>query len=41
MAATGVTLAPELLSRIDDVLGDVVARDPGLTAQNAPTKRPT
>jgi aryl-alcohol dehydrogenase-like predicted oxidoreductase len=39
--AAGVRLEPELLARIDDVLGDVVVRDPGLTAKNAPTTRPS
>ncbi len=37
--AAGVTLEPELLSRIDEALGDVVVRDPGMTAQNAPKGR--
>jgi aryl-alcohol dehydrogenase-like predicted oxidoreductase len=37
--ASGVKLEPELLARIDEVLGDVVVRDPGMTAQNAPTTR--
>ena len=39
--AVGVTVPPELLSRIDEVLGDVVERDPGRTAQSAPKRRPT
>ncbi|MGO1174435.1 MAG: aldo/keto reductase family protein [Actinomycetaceae bacterium] len=39
--ASGVRLEPELLARIDEVLGDVVERDPGRTAQNAPTGRPS
>jgi aryl-alcohol dehydrogenase-like predicted oxidoreductase len=39
--ATGVTIPPELLARIDEVLGDVVERDAGLTARNAPAGRPT
>jgi aryl-alcohol dehydrogenase-like predicted oxidoreductase len=38
--AAGVTLEPALMSRIDEVLGDVVERDSGLTAANAPTERP-
>jgi aryl-alcohol dehydrogenase-like predicted oxidoreductase len=39
--AAGVRIPAELLSRIDEVLGDVVERDAGLTAQNAPTQRPS
>jgi aryl-alcohol dehydrogenase-like predicted oxidoreductase len=39
--AVGVTIPPELLARIDEVLGDVVERDPGKTAQNAPQRRPS
>src|SRR5919199_3153538 len=39
--AVGVTVPPELLERIDGVLGDVVERDPARTAQNAPKHRPT
>ncbi len=38
--AAGVRLEPQLLATIDEVLGDVVARDPGLTAANAPAGRP-
>jgi aryl-alcohol dehydrogenase-like predicted oxidoreductase len=38
--ASGVEIPAELLTRIDDVLGDVVERDPGKTAENAPKKRP-
>ncbi|HYN30822.1 MAG TPA: aldo/keto reductase family protein [Dermatophilaceae bacterium] len=38
--AAGVTLEPELMKRIDEALGDVVERDPGLTAANAPKSRP-
>jgi len=37
--AAGVTLEPELLARIDEALGDVVVRDPGMTAQSAPKGR--
>ena len=37
--ASGVD-ARELLGRIDEVLGDVVERDPGRTAQNAPRPPP-
>jgi aryl-alcohol dehydrogenase-like predicted oxidoreductase len=36
--AAGVTLEPALLKRIDDVLGDVVARDPAKT--ESPAQRP-
>ena len=39
--AAGVRLEPELLSRIDEALGDVVERDPGKTAENAPKRRPS
>jgi aryl-alcohol dehydrogenase-like predicted oxidoreductase len=39
--AVGVTVPPELLERIDEVLGGVVERDAGRTAQNAPQHRPT
>ena len=39
-AAAGVRLEPELLARIDEVLGDSVVSDPALTAQNAPKQRP-
>ncbi len=38
--AAGVTIPDELMARIDDALGDVVERDPGRTAQNAPAQRP-
>src|SRR5688500_16432090 len=38
--ASGVTIPAELLTRIDDVLGDSVERDPGRTAAGAPQKRP-
>lgn len=39
--ATGVRLPVDVLERIDTALGDVVIRDPGLTARNAPAGRPT
>jgi aryl-alcohol dehydrogenase-like predicted oxidoreductase len=39
--AVGVSIPPELLARIDEVLGDVVERDPAKTAQNAPQRRPS
>jgi aryl-alcohol dehydrogenase-like predicted oxidoreductase len=38
--AAGVRLPPELMQRIDDVLGDLAVRDPALTARNAPKTRP-
>jgi aryl-alcohol dehydrogenase-like predicted oxidoreductase len=41
VAAAGVTIPAELLTRIDDVLGDVVLRDPALTGENSPAKRPS
>ena len=34
--AAGVKLEPELMQQIDDVLGDIVERDPGKTAETAP-----
>ncbi len=37
--AAGVKLEPELMARIDDVLGDIVERDPGKTKENAPQTR--
>jgi aryl-alcohol dehydrogenase-like predicted oxidoreductase len=37
--AAGVTLEPELMERIDEVLATVVERDPGKTAENAPKGR--
>ncbi|MFF2451050.1 aldo/keto reductase family protein [Isoptericola sp. NPDC058082] len=37
--ASGVTIPAELLATIDDVLGDVVVRDPAKTAENAPKTR--
>jgi aryl-alcohol dehydrogenase-like predicted oxidoreductase len=39
--AAGVTIPPELLTRIDEVLGDIVERDPAKTAANAPQRRPS
>lgn len=39
-AATGVVLPPEVMHRIDEALGDVVVRNPMLTAQNTPQQRP-
>ncbi len=40
VAASGVVLSPEVLGRIDDALGDVVMRNPMLTAVNSPKGRP-
>ena len=37
--AAGVTLEPELMTRIDDVLGDIVEKDPGKTKETAPKQR--
>jgi aryl-alcohol dehydrogenase-like predicted oxidoreductase len=39
--ASGVTVPDELMKRIDEALGDVVERDPGKTAANAPKTRAT
>jgi aryl-alcohol dehydrogenase-like predicted oxidoreductase len=39
--ASGVVLPGDVMKQIDDVLGDVVVRDPGLTAKHAPKRRPT
>ncbi len=41
VAASGVVLTPEVMSRIDDALGDVVVRNPMLTAENSPKGRPS
>ncbi|QCB92241.1 aldo/keto reductase family protein [Cellulomonas shaoxiangyii] len=38
--AAGVTIPAEVMAKIDDVLGDVVERDAGKTAETAPKKRP-
>jgi aryl-alcohol dehydrogenase-like predicted oxidoreductase len=40
-AAAGVHLEDDVLKRVDEALGDVVERDPGRTAQNAPRRRPS
>src|SRR6478752_894427 len=37
--AAGVTLEPELMTKIDDVLGDIVEKDPGKTKETAPQQR--
>jgi len=39
--AAGVRLPAETMAKIDEVLGDVVIRDPGLTARNTPATRMT
>jgi aryl-alcohol dehydrogenase-like predicted oxidoreductase len=39
--ASGVRIPAELLTRIDEALGDVVVRDPTLTARTAPAHRPS
>jgi aryl-alcohol dehydrogenase-like predicted oxidoreductase len=38
--AAGVTIPAELMSRIDEALGDIVVRDPAMTAANVPQRRP-
>lgn len=38
--AAGVKIPAELMTRIDEVLGDSVERDPGMTAKKAPAERP-
>ena len=37
--ASGVVIPPELLARIDEALGDVVERNPELTAERSPKQR--
>ncbi|HEV7146607.1 MAG TPA: aldo/keto reductase family protein [Pedococcus sp.] len=37
--AAGVRLEPELMGKIDEVLGDIVVRDPGKTQETAPKGR--
>lgn len=37
--AAGVTLDASVMAKIDDALGDVVEKDPGMTAQTAPQAR--
>jgi aryl-alcohol dehydrogenase-like predicted oxidoreductase len=37
--AAGVRIPPELLARIDEALGDVVTRDPGMVARSTPQQR--
>ena len=38
--ASGVKLSPDVLRRIDSILGPVVERDPERTREGAPTRRP-
>ncbi|MCD9197414.1 aldo/keto reductase family protein [Aeromicrobium wangtongii] len=39
--ASGIVLGDDVMAAIDDALGDVVVRDPSLTAKQAPVTRPT
>jgi aryl-alcohol dehydrogenase-like predicted oxidoreductase len=39
VAASGVEIPAALMSRIDDVLGDSIVRDPGQTAKSSPKSR--
>ena len=39
VAASGVQIPAELLTRIDEALGDVVVRDPARTADYTPAER--
>lgn len=39
--ASGVTLEPQVMAKIDAVLGGHIERDPERTAKNAPVTRPT
>ncbi|MBD8869639.1 aldo/keto reductase family protein [Nocardioides donggukensis] len=41
VAAAGVRIPEEAMTRIDEVLGDLPVRDTGKTAENAPTTRPS
>lgn len=38
--ASGVVLPSDVMARIDEVLGDLPVRDPGMTAAGAPASRP-
>lgn len=40
VAASGVVIPGDLMARIDEVLGDVVERDPARTREGAPQQRP-
>ncbi|MBA3781287.1 MAG: aldo/keto reductase family protein [Nocardioides sp.] len=37
--AAGVVLEPEVMTAIDEALGDIVVRDPGMTTENSPKTR--
>jgi aryl-alcohol dehydrogenase-like predicted oxidoreductase len=39
VAASGVVIPRELMARIDEVLGDVVERDPRRTEESSPRQR--
>ncbi|HEX3004257.1 MAG TPA: aldo/keto reductase, partial [Angustibacter sp.] len=39
--AAGVKIPAEAMERIDEALGSIVETDPGKTAENAPTSRPS
>ncbi|WP_425956857.1 aldo/keto reductase family protein [Xylanimonas sp. McL0601] len=39
--ASGVTIPAELMAKIDEVLGDIVERDPARTAETTPKRRPS
>ena len=39
--ASGIVLGDDVMAAIDDALGDVVVRDPALTAKQTPDTRPT
>lgn len=38
--ASGVVIPAEVMAEVDSILGDVVVRDPALTASNSPAERP-
>ncbi len=40
VTASGVQLDADLVARVDAVLGDVVERDPAMTARQSPSRRP-
>ena len=40
VAASGVVIPAEAMATIDEALGDVVVRDPGMTKANSPQTRP-
>src|SRR5450759_2763325 len=40
VAASGVVIPAEAMAKIDEALGDVVVRDPGMTKANSPQTRP-